>query len=128
MHSRRVPKRIIVTVSLSFYNNVFYVHRGEYMMYMFIFTHLPAICLKNTNGCALQESVYVVLIKFKSSELIKTMVMYTFHYRVDRIKCAPYRDNFQLFAAHSLVADYNTRGLLLPQYTVDLILFIYALI
>ena len=79
-------------------------------MYMFIYTHLPAICLKYTNGCALQESVYVVLIKFKSSELIKTMVMYTFHYIVDRIKCAPYRDNFQLFTAHSLVADFNTQS------------------
>ena len=56
------------------------------------------------------------------------MVMYTFHYRVDRIKGTPSRDTFQLFAAYSLVSDYNTRGLHLPQCTVDLILFIYALI
>ena len=33
---------IIITVSLSFYNNVFYTHRGEYMMYMFIIR----ICLQ----------------------------------------------------------------------------------
>ena len=33
---------IIITESLSFYNNVFYTHRGEYMMYMFIIR----ICLQ----------------------------------------------------------------------------------
>ena len=49
------------------------------------------------------------------------MGMYTFHYRVDRIKGTPSRDTFQLFAAYSLVADYNTRGLHLPQCIVDLI-------
>ena len=81
-HSGVCQKRIIVTLSLSFYNNVFYT----------------------------------------------TMVMYTFHYRVDRIKGTPSHDTFQLFAAYSLVADYTTRGLHLPQCTVDLILFMYALI
>ena len=45
------------------------------------------------------------------------MVMYTFQYRVDRIKGTPSRDNFQLFAAYSLVAYYNTRGLHLLQCT-----------